>query len=67
MENWKIVMSTEDTVELSVATALLNEREIPNNTISKRDSAYVMIGFSELYVPDDFADQAEKVLATMVE
>ena len=62
-----MVMSTEDTVQLSVAIALLHEKEIPNNTINKRDSAYVMIGYSELYVPDEYADQAEKILATMVE
>lgn len=65
MDNWKKLMSTEDTVQLSVAIALLNEKEIPNNTINKRDSAYVMIGYSELYVPNEFVDQAKEVLSAM--
>jgi len=65
MENWEKIMSTGDTIQLSVAIALLNEKEIPNNTINKRDSAYVMIGYSELYVPLEYVDQAKEALSSM--
>ena len=65
MDNWKMILSTSNTMEMSLAEAKLHEFDIPYNIINKKDSAYIIIGEAELYVPDDHAEQASKLVASL--
>lgn len=65
MENWTVILNSEDALQVSLAEAKLNENNIPHNVLNKRDSEFVMIGYIELYVPNQYADEAKKLIESL--
>ena len=61
---WVKIMESEMALEVEVASAALSDQEVPNIVIDKKDSAYVVIGRKELYVPREWVVKAKSILGT---
>ncbi len=59
MQDWKKVFSSQQLAIASMVMGILNENEIPAQSMNKKDSSYVFLGEVEIYVP------ADKYLASM--
>jgi hypothetical protein len=59
---WTKIMESEMGLEIEVASAALSDNDIPNVVIDKKDSAYVVIGRKELYVPREWVVKAKSIL-----
>ncbi|MDX1684335.1 MAG: DUF2007 domain-containing protein [Saprospiraceae bacterium] len=61
-QDWVKVFDSQESLKISIAKAKLDEHNIENVILNKKDSAYVVIGLSELYVPEDQARKAIQIL-----
>lgn len=61
-EDWVKIYDSQESLKINVAKARLNDHGIESVVMDKKDSAYVVIGRSELYVPKDKAEEAVKIL-----
>ena len=61
--SWVKIMESEMGLEIEIASAALHDKEVPNVVVDKKDSAYVVIGRKELYVPRDWVVKAKAVLS----
>ena len=61
--SWVKIMESEMGLEIEIASAALHDKGIPNVVVDKKDSAYVVIGRKELYVPRDWVVKAKAVLS----
>jgi hypothetical protein len=62
--NWIKVLSTEDAIKAELAKSVLQSHQIESVVVNKQDSAYVVLGFSEVLVPEEQAEQALEILKT---
>ena len=62
--HWVKIMESEMGLEIEVASAALSDQDVPNVVIDKKDSAYVVIGRKELYVPREWVVKAKSILKT---
>jgi hypothetical protein len=53
MQDWKKVFSSQQLAIASMVMGILNENEIPAQSMNKKDSSYVFLGEVEIYVPAD--------------
>ena len=61
-EDWVKVYGSQESLKINVAKARLSDHGIESVVMDKKDSAYVVIGMSELYVPRERASEAVKIL-----
>lgn len=59
---WVKIMESEMGLHIELASATLHDKEIPNVVVDKKDSAYVIIGRKELYVPREYVVRAKSIL-----
>lgn len=59
---WTLVYSTDNDFRAQMLEQLLNDNDIPVVLINKKDSAYVILGEIEVYVPSEFAVKAIHLL-----
>lgn len=64
--DWIKVFESNESVEVSVAKAKLDEAGIEAVLLDKKDSAYIVIGRTEIYVPKDKAEQAKGLLVELI-
>ena len=60
--NWIKVLETEDLIKAKLAKNALKANQIESAIIDKQDSAYVVLGFAEVCVPEIKAEAATAVL-----
>jgi hypothetical protein len=67
VKDWVCIMERSTNYEVQLAKNFLNDREIPANILSKRDSAYSLnvgdMAHVYLYVPVDHEEEAREALA----
>lgn len=56
------MFESQESLKVNVAKSLLSERGIESVILDKKDSAYVVIGRSELHVPKEKAEEAINIL-----
>ena len=61
---WIKVLNTEDGIKAELAKSVLQSHQIESVVVNKQDSAYVVLGFSEVLVPEEQAEQALEILKT---
>ncbi|HQH40967.1 MAG TPA: DUF2007 domain-containing protein [Bacteroidales bacterium] len=59
---WTLVYTTDKDFHAHMLQQMLNDNDIPVVLINKKDSAYVVIGDIEVYVPAEFAVKAIHLL-----
>jgi peptide subunit release factor 1 (eRF1) len=59
---WTLVYSTDKDFHAHMLQQMLNDHDIPVVLINKKDSAYVLLGEIEFYVPAEFAVKAIHLL-----
>ena len=62
---WIKVLHSEDGFMINLASLTLKENGIENVVMDKKDSTHVMIGYFELYVPQDFVLKAKNHLKNL--
>jgi hypothetical protein len=62
MENPVVVFTSNQRYEVEVLKAKLEEHDIGSYIIDKKDSAYVVIGETELYVEADELAKAKEII-----
>ena len=60
--NWIKVMSSTELFKVELAKSVLQSHQIESMIVNKQDSAYVVLGFSELHVPEANVEAAIQVL-----
>ena len=60
--DWIKIMDSEDTLTVDLANARLQDAGISSVVLNKKDSAYVVIGRAELYVPKAEVERARELL-----
>ena len=61
-KDWKLVYTVDKQYKAELAKEILLEEGITAVIMNKRDSAYRSFGEFEVYVSDQYADQAKKKL-----
>ena len=60
--DWVKIMESEMGLKVEVSSAHLSDENIPNVILDKKDSAYVVLGRKELYVPNEWVERAREIL-----
>ena len=58
IEGWALLRKFRSPVRAALMKAVLEEQYIPAIVLNKRDTAYDLFGYAELYVPDHFVTLA---------
>lgn len=66
-KDWIKIMDSENEIEVNIVSARLNDNNIENVILNKKDSAYVVLGRTELYVPANLEEEARKILNALSE
>jgi hypothetical protein len=66
-KDWVKIMDSENTVEVDIVSAKLSDNGVENVILDKKDSAYVVLGRAELYVPANLEEEAMKILNSLTE
>lgn len=64
-KDWIKILESENSIEVNIVSAKLHDNGIENVVLDKKDSAYVVLGTSELYVPADLKEEALKILNSL--
>ena len=62
MKGWVKIMDGEDRITIKLASSVLEEHDIRNVILDKKDSSLHMFGKVELYVQDEQALKARQIL-----
>ena len=65
MQDWKKVFSSQQLAIASMVMGILNENEIPAQSMNKKDSSYVFLGEVEIYVPADKYEVSMALINTL--
>lgn len=67
IKGWVCIMERSTDYEVQMVKHILDDREIPSNVLSKRDSSYSLnvgdMAHVYLYVPKDYVSDAKKALS----
>ena len=62
VENWTLIYSNTDLLQVKLAEDVLMQHDIISNIISKQDSVLPSIGSNELYAKPEDAVRAKEIL-----
>ena len=65
MQDWEKVLSSQQLAIASMVMGILNENEIPAQSMNKKDSSYVFLGEVEIYVPADKYEVSMALINTL--
>lgn len=65
MQDWEKVFSSQQLAIASMVMGILNENEIPAQSMNKKDSSYVFLGEVEIYVPADKYEVSMALINTL--
>ncbi|MCX8474045.1 MAG: hypothetical protein ORN85_10410 [Sediminibacterium sp.] len=65
MEQWVTVFKSATEVEINIVCGHLNNLEIPNQVLNKKDSTYIFLGEGEVKVPESFKLKALEEIKTL--
>ena len=62
MQDWKKVFSSQQLAIASMVMGILNENEIPAQSMNKKDSSYLNFGSNEIFVHQDFYSESIRLI-----
>lgn len=62
MDNWKMVFRTDSPVTADIIRDMLDVNGVNAVVMNKQDSAYKVLGFFEVMVPENEAEKAEELI-----
>ncbi len=65
MKGWVKVKEGEDRIAMRIASSVLEENDIKNVILDKKDSSYLMFGKVELYVQNEQVLKARRLLQNL--
>lgn len=64
VENWTLIYSNSELLQVKLAEDILKQNDIVSNIISKQDPVFPSIGSNELYAKPEDAARAKEILAS---
>jgi len=62
--DWEKIYTNPNLSSATIIASILEENQIPVKVLNRKDSAYVFMGEAEVFVPAEFVEKANTIIAT---